>query len=152
MQHSYWVSQHFRRSRLGFTLVELLIVIAIIGILIAFLLPVIQSTREAARRSQCSNNLKQYALAMHNFNTARKRLPIGSTAPPSAGGQQPRQTWIQHIWDFLEESALAGKNDLRNDFQTPPVTYLVGDPKHIQGQGLATYPVSIYSCPSDAVG
>jgi len=88
------------RARCGFTLVELLVVIAIIGILVALLLPAIQAAREAARRSQCTNNLKQISLAAHNFHDSRKGLP-----PMRIADHQ--QTFLVLILPFLEETQVA---------------------------------------------
>ncbi|HVW03264.1 MAG TPA: DUF1559 domain-containing protein, partial [Planctomycetaceae bacterium] len=68
-----------QQSRTGFTLIELLVVIAIIAVLIALLLPAVQQAREAARRSQCKNNMKQLGLALHNFHDTYNHLPPGET-------------------------------------------------------------------------
>ena len=94
-------------KRHGFTLVELLVVIAIIGILIALLLPAVQAAREAARRSQCSNNLKQIGLAAHNYHDTHKTFPPSSVMT----GHGPT-AWVL-LLPFAEQSAVADNLDFR---------------------------------------
>lgn len=94
--------QHSNRSNRGFTLVELLVVIAIIGILIALLLPAVQAAREAARRTQCKNNMKQIGLALHNYHSAKKALPFGSASDTEL--PTPHGTWVYSILPFMEET------------------------------------------------
>jgi len=94
------------RSR-GFTLIELLVVIAIIAVLIALLLPAVQAAREAARRASCLSNMKQFGLALHNFEQVNRSFPSPNTGlfydtPPSA----PRHGWPAHTLSYMEQSAL----------------------------------------------
>jgi prepilin-type N-terminal cleavage/methylation domain-containing protein len=110
----YEVNMKVRRRR-GFTLVELLVVIAIIGILVGLLLPAVQAAREAARRMQCSNNLKQWGLANHNHESAFKRFPYGMLRPDGTGWGHPewgtptqsRRFALTHqLLPFIEQKAL----------------------------------------------
>jgi prepilin-type N-terminal cleavage/methylation domain-containing protein/prepilin-type processing-associated H-X9-DG protein len=97
------------RRRRGFTLIELLVVIAIIGVLIALLLPAVQSAREAARRSQCVNNLKQIGLAIHNYIDVHNRFPIGrGTRPPRPYDITSRYNYsgFSMILPYLEQGPL----------------------------------------------
>ncbi len=95
----------FRRG--GFTLVELLVVIAIIGILVALLLPAIQAAREAARRAQCTNGLKQLGLALHNYISAKKdTLPAGLYQEFKVPGGQQGESFFVHLLPYMEEQAI----------------------------------------------
>ncbi|PQO44863.1 DUF1559 domain-containing protein [Blastopirellula marina] len=98
----------FLASRRAFTLVELLVVIAIIGVLVALLLPAVQQAREAARRMQCTNHLKQLALAMHNYHDTFQVFPQGMNGTMQNGyvDNPQEMTWMPLVLPFLEQGAL----------------------------------------------
>ena len=128
-----------RLSRVGFTLIELLVVIAIIAILIGLLLPAVQKVREAAARIKCTNNQKQWALAMHGYHDVQGKFPKGA----SNGNVEKRQTWVMHVWPYVEQTALASLNNLNEHFYLPPGT--IGNSM----AGTCGQRVPIYLCPSD---
>ena len=134
------------RSRTGFTLVELLVVIAIIGILVGLLLPAVQAAREAARRMQCSNNLKQTALALHNYESAFKRFPahcMGSGNMNTAGGQRGVYAGWYAMLPYLEQNALY------QQLETAQIVPWADTPFNATTALIATR-LPFLQCPSDA--
>lgn len=135
----------FPRSRGGFTLVELLVVIAIIGVLVALLLPAVQAAREAARRTQCSNNLRQFSLGCLTHEGAMKRLPAGFTTMPSS---DTHHTWAAYVLPYLEQGALFSNIDFKIASWQAWQNLGSGDKQYPQIPWLWTQ-LDIHLCPSD---
>src|SRR5690606_5643888 len=95
-----------RRQAQGFTLIELLVVIAIIAVLIALLLPAVQQAREAARRTQCKNNLKQLGLALHNYHDVYNSFPMGTQTPLTGAS-----SWRFALLPYLDQAVVYNQAD-----------------------------------------
>ncbi|MCC6510444.1 MAG: DUF1559 domain-containing protein [Pirellulaceae bacterium] len=130
--------------RLAFTLVELLVVIAIIGILVGLLLPAVQSAREAARRMQCQNNLKQIGLALHNYHDTVRKFPASfyRAWPTTLGGTfgTPGWGWGTMILPHIEQTALYNALDVNRSTLN----------NNAAAKLLAQTPLPTYRCPSDS--
>ncbi len=136
----------YRKARPGFTLVELLVVIAIIGILIALLLPAVQAAREAARRSQCTNNLKQLGLALHNYHDAVLKFPPAIlTKYVGTAMSSTCCAWGAFVLPYMEQQSLydtvrPGEGSIYSAVNDDPV----------RRQAMQT-PIATHNCPSDII-
>ncbi|MEQ1825096.1 MAG: DUF1559 domain-containing protein [Pirellula sp.] len=131
-----------QNRRRGFTLVELLVVIAIIGILVGLLLPAVQAAREAARRMQCSNNLKQLGLSVLNHESGYKKFPIGTQGRALPSGDyiatsKPRTPFIAYILPFIEQGNVYSLYDQKVDFN------------HANNTQARSQKLPFMQCPSD---
>ncbi|MGE3806808.1 MAG: DUF1559 domain-containing protein [Gemmataceae bacterium] len=138
-----------RTCRRGFTLIELLVVIAIIGVLIGLLLPAVQKVREAANRARCTNNLKQLALALHNYNGTHRVFPPGSWAAKpdnrsSQGGGQAVHNWTMYVWPYIELDNMARQYDWNVGFRGTNFMTVNGP--------IFKTRIALYQCPSDQAG
>jgi prepilin-type N-terminal cleavage/methylation domain-containing protein/prepilin-type processing-associated H-X9-DG protein len=132
-----------KRVRIAFTLVELLVVIAIIGILVALLLPAVQMARESARRTQCSNNLRQIGLGIANYESSKQTFPVCEAHYPEAGLAGSGISWLVGILPFLEEGAIAGALDVTGGCNQQRGMV------NLQNRPLIRSGVDIFFCASD---
>ena len=146
-----------KRIRSGFTLIELLVVIAIIAVLVALLLPAVQQAREAARRSQCKNNLKQIGLAIANYESASTVYPFGKSAGYAFLGAPAYPRWSVHamLLPYVEQASLYNSLNFNNPPDTPGMagaipTFMPAyqSPGNVNTAGSQTL-VPMFLCPSD---
>jgi prepilin-type N-terminal cleavage/methylation domain-containing protein/prepilin-type processing-associated H-X9-DG protein len=143
-----------RRTRRAFTLIELLVVIAIIAVLIALLLPAVQAAREAARRIQCVNNLKQLGLALHNYISANNTLTPGRIWSPNAGAGSfptifsgsPNTTWFCLMLPLIEQGNLSNSFNFTLGSEGIPANPVAG---FFANSTVAQTKMSVFQCPSD---
>lgn len=156
-----FIEKRRRRKSVGFTLIELLVVIAIIGILVGMLLPAVQTVREAARRTQCLNNMKQLAIAVQNYESAFQAFPVnqigpGVTVSPSKVGTG-YYSWIVWILPYIEQGNLYDSLDTSFNMSSNVVPGGSHSPMSVQidtthpNAAVAGTPVASLLCPSDLI-
>jgi prepilin-type N-terminal cleavage/methylation domain-containing protein len=135
------------RLRRGFTLIELLVVIAIIAVLISLLLPAVQSAREAARRAQCTNNLKQIGIALHNYHTAMDVFPMGAAFQPQDDAN-PMGSYA--MWNsFSAQALMLGYLEQGSIYNALNFSSSPGPGIRKNSTGVERV-ISIFLCPSDS--
>ena len=142
-------TSEIQHPKSAFTLVELLVVIAIIGILIALLLPAVQAAREAARRMQCSNNLKQIGVALHNYHSAHKSFPLGSYGDTGPFGNPEWPYFLYFLMPYMEQQSLY---DGLAEVQKTNVRPWYSNATSVWPMSVRDKPVSTFLCPSDGKG
>lgn len=136
-----FVIDGYRRRKFGFTLIELLVVIAIIAVLIALLLPAVQQAREAARRTQCKNNMKQIGLALHNYESSMSVFPPGSFG--DGGTWQKIPNWRLQLFPYFDQAPLYNSLNFSDSF--------AGHAPSTNSTILSNLKLQAYICPSSVL-
>ena len=136
-----------RRAR-GFTLIELLVVIAIIAILISLLLPAVQQAREAARRTQCKNNLKQLGLAFHNYHDVNLQFPLGVASSADPATSIWGQTYTVALFPYLEQNAISEQYDGSGPAGLGLISFVI----NANNSTIVPISLPVLLCPSDIGG